>query len=316
MKLSLVVPCYNEELTAPLFYQAVQKDFASADFDCEIIFVNDGSKDGTLAALKQLVGGSIPVTVINFSRNFGKEAAMYAGLKQASGDYVTVIDADLQQRPSIALDMVRMLDNEPEYDCIAAYQADRREGGTLSFFKKSFYRIINRFSDTEFVQGASDFRTFRRQMVDAIINMQEYYRFSKGLFSWVGFNTKYIPYTVEQRAAGTSSWSFIKLFKYAFDGIIAFTTVPLRLATGLGVVSVLASFVWLVAALVRRYALDILSVGKADVIIILLLLLAGLQLLCIGIVGEYLARTYVQSKGRPIYITKEIINGTEEKTEK
>ena len=313
MKLSLVVPCYNEENNVSLFYEAAKSDFSGAGFDYEIVFVNDGSHDGTFKELQKLMDGDIPVKIVNFSRNFGKESAMYAGLRESEGDYVTIIDADLQQRPAIALDMVRMLDSEPEYDCIAAFQDKRKEGKVLSFFKNSFYKLINKFADTEFVQGASDFRTFRRPMVEAILNMDEYFRFSKGLFSWVGFNTKFIPYEVQERATGTSKWSFRKLFKYALDGIFAFTTAPLRIATILGLVTSFFSILYLIIVVIQKLAFGIAVAGYAT-IVVLILLLGGIQLCCIGIIGEYIARTYIQTKGRPIYIAKDVLkNGKYDK---
>ena len=306
MKLSLVVPCYNEEKNVSLFYEAVKNDFSGVDFDYELVFVNDGSKDGTFKELQKLCEGDLPVKIVNFSRNFGKESAMYAGLRESEGDYVTIIDADLQQRPSIALDMVRMLDGEPDYDCVAAYQESRRESKLLVFFKDSFYKLINKFSDTEFVQGASDFRTFRRPMVEAILAMDEYFRFSKGLFSWVGFNTKFIPYKVEERATGNSKWSFKKLFKYALDGIFAFTTAPLRFATIIGLLTSFLSIIYLIVVVIQKLAFGIPVAGYAT-IVVLILLLGGIQLCCIGIIGEYIARTYIQTKGRPIYIAKQVI---------
>ena len=306
MKLSLVVPCYNEEKNIPLFYEAVKKDFANINFEYELVFVNDGSRDGTFKELQRLCDGDLPVKILNFSRNFGKESAMYAGLKESEGDYVTIIDADLQQRPSIALDMVNMLDSEPEYDCVAAYQDERKESKLLVFFKDGFYKLINKFSDTEFIQGASDFRTFRRPMVEAVIQMDEYFRFSKGLFSWVGFNTKFIPYEVEERATGTSKWSFWKLFKYAMEGIFAFTTAPLRIATVLGLITSVLSIIYLFVVVIQKLAFGIDVAGYAT-IVTLILLLGGIQLSCIGIIGEYIARTYIQTKGRPIYIAKDVI---------
>ena len=314
MKLSLVVPCYNEEPNIPLFYNAVKSDFAQADFDYEIVFVNDGSKDGTLAELKKLCAGDIPLRIVDFSRNFGKEAAMYAGLREATGDFVTVIDADLQQQPAIALEMLKILDAEPDYDCVAAYQENRKESKLLIFFKDSFYKLINKFSDTNFTQGASDFRTFRRRMVDSILEMQEYFRFSKGIFSWVGYNTKYIPYEVQERAAGTSKWSFSKLFKLALEGILAFTTAPLRVATVLGSVTSLLSIIYLIIVIVQKLVFGIAVEGYAT-IVVLILLLGGIQLCCIGIIGEYIARTYIQTKGRPIYIARQVITN-EQNTQK
>ncbi len=306
MKLSLVVPCYNEEKNVSLFYEAVKKDFAGTDFEYEMVFVNDGSRDGTFKELQKLCDGDLPVKIVNFSRNFGKESAMYAGLRESEGDYVTIIDADLQQRPSIALDMVKMLDEEPEYDCVAAYQDERKESKLLVLFKNSFYKLINKFSDTEFIQGASDFRTFRRPMVEAILRMDEYFRFSKGLFSWVGFNTKFIPYEVEERATGASKWSFWKLFKYAMEGIFAFTTAPLRISTVIGLLTSLLSIIYLVVVVVQKLVFGN-PVAGYPTIVVLILLLGGIQLLSIGIIGEYIARTYIQTKGRPIYIAKDVI---------
>ncbi len=305
MKLSLVVPCYNEEGNIALMYDVVKSDFKDVDFSYEIVFVNDGSKDGTLKELKKLLDGDIPVKIVNFSRNFGKESAMYAGLKESEGDYVTIIDADLQQRPSIALEMVRMLEDDPDTDCIACYQEDRNESKALVFFKNNFYKIINKFADTEFVKGASDFRTFRRPMVEAILEMDEYFRFSKGLFSWVGYNTKFVPYKAEERATGTSKWSFKKLFAYALEGIFAFTTAPLKIATGLGILSMISSFIYLIVKIILRFAShDPFTAGGA--IIVLVTLIGGAILTCLGIIGEYLARVYVQTKGRPIYIAKNV----------
>ncbi|MBR3818525.1 MAG: glycosyltransferase family 2 protein [Clostridia bacterium] len=306
MKLSLVIPCYNEEKNVSLFYEAVKKDFSAVNFDYELVFVNDGSRDGTFKELKKICNSDLPVKIVNFSRNFGKESAMYAGLREAEGEYVTIIDADLQQRPSIALDMVNTLDNEPEYDCVAAYQDTRNESKALIFFKNCFYKLINKFSDTEFTQGASDFRTFRRPMVDAILSMDEYFRFSKGLFSWVGFKTKFIPYTADERATGESKWSFTKLFRYAMDGIFAFSTTPLRISTIIGLVTALLSIIYLFVVVIQKLAFGINVEGYAT-IVVLILLLGGIQLCCIGIIGEYIARTYIQTKNRPIYIAKEVI---------
>ncbi len=306
MKLSLVIPCYNEEKNVSLFYEAVKKDFSSVTFEYELVFVNDGSRDGTLKELKKLCDGDLPVKIVNFSRNFGKESAMYAGLREAEGEYVTIIDADLQQRPSIALEMINTLENEIEYDCVAAYQDTRNESKALIFFKNCFYKLINKFSDTEFTQGASDFRTFRRPMVEAILSMDEYFRFSKGLFSWVGFKTKFIPYQAEERATGESKWSFSKLFKYAMDGIFAFSTTPLRISTIIGLVTALLSIIYLFVVVIQKLAFGIDVEGYAT-IVVLILLLGGIQLCCIGIIGEYIARTYIQTKNRPIYIAKDII---------
>ena len=308
MKLSLVVPCYNEEQNVALFYQVAKNVFDAEGYSYELVFVNDGSKDNTLGELKKLhaeADGNI--RIVSFSRNFGKEAAMYAGIEHAKGELVCLIDADLQQRPEVVAYMVKRLDEAPELDCVAAYQAERHESSTLSFFKSSFYKLINSVSDTNFVQGASDFRTFRCSVAEAVLSMGEYHRFSKGILSWVGFNTEYIPYEVQERAAGESKWSFKKLFRYAIDGIIAFSTAPLAIPTALGILLTVISFIYLGArGLYCAFGLYE-SFSQGSVLIFLLLLVGGLQLLSIGIIGKYLAKTYEQSKDRPIYIAREII---------
>ena len=314
MKLSLVVPCYNEEGNVELFTNAIEKTFKDSIYDYEIIFINDGSKDNTMNKLRKIADESSQnIKVINFSRNFGKESGIYAGLKNSSGEYVCIIDADLQQRPEYVKKMVEILDNHQEYDSVVAYQEQRKEGGFLTFCKDTFYRLINKMSEIEFVRGASDFRTLRRSMVDAILEMKEYYRFSKGIFSWVGFNNYYMPYDVADRNAGTTKWSFWKLFKYAIDGIVSFTTVPLRLATISGVVVSLLSLIYLIIVVVQKLFFSIALPGYAT-IVVLILLLGGIQLLCIGIIGEYLARTYVETKRRPIYIAKEVIDNKKDQT--
>lgn len=316
MKLSLVVPCYNEEGNVKLFAETIEETFKDKIKDYEIIFINDGSKDNTMKVLKELLEESKQnIKVINFSRNFGKEAGMYAGLKETKGDYVTIIDADLQQNPNYVLKMVEILEENKDYDSVVAYQEQRKESKVLTFFKNKFYKIINRMSDTEFVMGASDFRTFRRDMVDAILQMQEYYRFSKGIFSWVGFNNCYMTYDVEARHEGQSKWSFYKLFKYAVEGIVSFTTVPLRLATIVGILVSIVSLIYLITVLIEKAFFGIDIEGYAT-IVTLILLLGGIQLLCIGIIGEYLARTYVETKNRPIYIAKEILTNQKDKNEK
>lgn len=312
MKLSLVVPCYNEEGNVKIFAETVEKAFKNQIQDYEIIFINDGSKDNTIEKLKELLKNKQQnIKIINFSRNFGKEAGMYAGLKEAKGEYVTIIDADLQQRPDYVVKMVDILEENPEYDSVVAYQETRKESKVLTFFKNKFYKIINRMSETEFVMGASDFRTFRRNMVDAILEMKEYYRFSKGIFSWVGFNNCYMTYDVQARNEGNSKWSFYKLFKYAVEGIVSFTTVPLRLATIVGIIVSLLSLAYLISVLVEKIFHGINIEGYAT-IVTLILLIGGIQLLCIGIIGEYLARTYVETKNRPVYITREILTNEKE----
>ncbi|MDD6276704.1 MAG: glycosyltransferase family 2 protein [Clostridia bacterium] len=307
MKLSLIVPCYNEQDNVENFYKTVCSVFADGGFDYEIIFVNDGSKDETYKRLKSIYkNDSEKVRVVNFSRNFGKESAIYAGLKESCGEYVSIIDADLQQNPKYVLQMMDMLDNDEDLDCVAAYQKDRKESKSLVFFKNTFYKLINKMAEVDFVSGASDFRTFRRSVADSLIEMKEYFRFSKGLFSWVGFNTEYIPYEVEERASGTSKWSFWKLFKYAVDGIIAFTTTPLRIATAVGGITAVLSIIYLIVVVIQKLAFSITIPGYAT-IVVLILLLGGIQLCSLGIIGEYLARVYIQSKDRPIYIAKNVL---------
>lgn len=308
MKLSLVVPCYNEEQNVALFYSEVKRVFDAEGYSYECVFVNDGSADNTLGELKKLhaeADGNI--RIVSFSRNFGKEAAMYAGIEHAKGELICLIDADLQQRPEVVVGMVKRLDEAPELDCVAAYQAERHESGLLTFFKSNFYKLINSVSDTTFVQGASDFRTFRRSVAEAVLSMGEYHRFSKGILSWVGFNTEYIPYEVQERAAGESKWSFKKLFKYAIDGIMAFSTAPLAIPTVLGIIMAVVSFLYLgIDGLISVISSDFENI-RDTLIIFLLLLIGGIQLISIGIIGKYLAKTYEQSKNRPIYIAREVI---------
>ena len=307
MKLSLVVPCYNEAENVAPFQEAVIGAFADCGYDYEIIFVDDGSKDATYHNLKKLFDAQkCPTKVVRLSRNFGKESALYAGLEQASGDYISLIDADLQQRPEIARDMVRILDEQPEYDIVAAYQDRRGEGKILSFFKKSFYSIINRLSDVALRADASDFRTFRRSVAESLLTVAEYHRFSKGIFAWVGYNTHFIPYVAQPRQAGTTKWSFRKLMNYAIEGIIGYSTKPLRIATGIGSLTAISAFLYLLFVVIQKLAFGIAIPGYAT-IIVLILLLGGVQLLCIGIIGEYVGRTFEQSKNRPIYIAKETL---------
>lgn len=313
MKLSLVVPCYNEAENVAAFQEAVIGAFHDCGYDYEIIYVNDGSRDATLHNLKKLFAAQkCPVKVISFSRNFGKEAGIYAGLQQAAGQYISLIDADLQQRPEIVRDMVKILDEKPEYDVVAAYQDRRGEGKVLSFFKKSFYAVINKLSSVKLQPDASDFRTFRRSVRDSILDLQEYHRFSKGIFAWVGYETCFIPYTACERAAGTTKWSFWKLVNYAVEGIIGFSTAPLRLATVLGCFTGIAAVFYLISVVIEKLAFGIDIPGYAT-IITLILVFGSMQLFCIGIIGEYVGRTFEQSKDRPVYIAKEILTYEESK---
>lgn len=308
MKLSLVVPCYNEAENVAAFHQAVISAFHACEYDYEIIYVDDGSSDATLYNLKKIYAAkTCPTKIISFSRNFGKEAGIYAGMLHADGEYISLIDADLQQRPEIVRDMVRILDEQPEYDVVAAYQDRRNEGKILSFFKESFYSIINKLSTVKLKADASDFRTFRRCVRDSITDLAEYHRFSKGIFAWVGYSTRYIPYTALPRVAGKTTWSFRKLFNYAVEGIIGYSTAPLRIATYLGSFTAIAAILYLIATVLKTLIVGIDVPGYAT-IIVLILLLGSMQLIGIGIIGEYVGRTFEQSKNRPIYIAKEIIS--------
>ena len=308
MKLSLVVPCYNEAENVAAFQEAVYTAFQDCVYDYEIVFVNDGSHDATLHNLKKLYRDQkCPVKVISFSRNFGKEAAIFAGMQHASGEYICLIDADLQQRPEIARQMVQILDEQPQYDVVAAYQDRRGEGKILSLFKKCFYSIINKLSDVTLRSDASDFRTFRRSVRDSIMELAEYHRFSKGIFAWVGYETCFIPYTACERLAGKTKWSFRKLLNYAIEGIVGFSTAPLRLATYLGSLTAIGAIIYLIIVVIQKLFIGIDVPGYAS-IIVLLLFFSSIQLLCIGIIGEYVGRTFEQSKNRPVFIAKEILD--------
>ncbi|MBQ1211234.1 MAG: glycosyltransferase family 2 protein [Clostridia bacterium] len=313
MKLSLVVPCYNEEGNVEAFYAEVTRVFAENGVaDYEFVFVNDGSRDQTYRKLKGLFAEhpESAIKVVSFSRNFGKESAIYAGLQKSSGDLVCLIDADLQQRPEVVVEMLRHMAEDEELDCVTAYQAARKENKLISSVKSAFYKIINKISDVEFVNGASDFRLLKRSMVDAILQMTEFHRFSKGLFSYVGFNTKYIPYEVMERESGESKWNVRSLFKYALEGIFAFSTMPLKLATIVGFFCSFCSLLYLLVVLVQKLAFGINVPGYAT-LVILVLLLGGIQLFALGVLGEYISKMYVQVKNRPIYILKDYLSHDE-----
>lgn len=305
MILSLVIPCYNEQANITLFYDAVTQAFTDTSYTLELIFVNDGSNDQTLEQLKALLSNEINIKVIDFSRNFGKEAAMFAGLQHTTGDYVGIIDADLQQSPETMLDMLKILQNNPQYDCVAAYQKERNEGKVLGFFKRTFYQIINRLADVPFTNGASDFRVFTRKMANAMISLPEYFRFSKGLFSYVGFETYFYPYEVLPRTHGESKWSFRKLFGYAIEGIVSFSTAPLRFATILGLLFSAASFIYLIAVIIEKLTFGV-DVAGYPTIVVLILLVGGIQLFALGIIGEYLGRSYMETKNRPVYFIRDV----------
>lgn len=313
MKLSLIVPCYNEQDNVQEFYHCTKACFLGKLDNYEIVFVNDGSTDKTLEKLKTLTEYDTPaVQIVSFSRNFGKEAAIYAGLTRSRGDTVCIIDADLQQRPEVVLEMIGILDSKPELDCVCAYQEKRKENGLISFTKSMFYKIINKLSEVDFVNGASDFRLMKRTMVNAILSMTEYHRFSKGIFSWIGFNTEYIPYEVCERKHGNTKWGTRKLFKYAMGGIIAFSTAPLKFVTFVGFLSAVLSVAYMIFVIIQKLCFGIDVPGFAT-IIVLILLMGGLILFCLGIIGEYLAKMYVQLKNRPLYIEKEHIENDSNK---
>lgn len=305
MQLSLIVPCYNEQDNVEAFHDACRAAFDGCIASYELIFVNDGSRDDTWARLTALQEKTdVPIKLIDFSRNFGKEAAMYAGMQRAEGEFVTVIDADLQQPPEKALEMVRFLEANPDFDAVAAYQDARREGRFTALCKKLFYHVIDAACDIPFKADASDFRTLRRGVVQAILSMGEYHRFSKGIFSWVGFRTHYLPYTVQPRHAGKTSWSFIKLCRYAVEGIVSFSTFPLRIATVTGALMAFMSLIYILIVVIKKLAYGIAVPGYAT-IVVLILFTGGLQMIMLGIIGQYIARIYIQSKQRPIYIARE-----------
>lgn len=313
MLLSLIVPCYNEEGNVEKFFSETNKAFQSRDFEYEFVFVNDGSSDNTQKCLKKLYNDNKnhKIQVLSFSRNFGKESAIYAGLHAAKGDMVCLIDADLQQRPEVVLEMLDVMNSNGELDCVTAFQDKRKESKLMITLKNAFYKIINKITEVDFVSGASDFRLMKRNMVDAILKMTEYHRFSKGIFSWVGFNTEYIPYTVEERESGESKWNLRKLFKYAFEGIVSFTTFPLKLSAYIGFISAVISIIYLIVVVVQKIAFGISVPGYAT-IVVLVLLLGGLQLFCLGILGEYISKIYVQVKNRPVYVLKEHLGKDDE----
>ena len=305
-KISIVVPCYNEEESLPLFYKAVDKitDKMKKKATFEFVFVNDGSRDKTLEILRDLAKKDNRVRYISFSRNFGKEAGMFAGLENATGDYVTTMDADLQDPPELLEEMFDTLESG-EYDCCATKSTSRNG---YSFFRKLFtgwfYKIIGKLSKTEMVPGARDFRLMTRKMVDAVISMKEYNRYSKGLFSFVGFRTKWIEFENQERVAGTTKWNFWKLFTYAIDGIVGFSTQPLLIAAFLGVLFCLIAFIMIVVIIVKTLAFGDPVSGWPSLACIIFLV-GGVNLFCTGIIGEYLAKVYLEVKERPIYIVAE-----------
>lgn len=307
-KISIIVPCYNEEAVLPYFLKelcgVMEKMTNQYPLCFEVLFVDDGSADGTLQLLRTYAGQMSNVRYVSFSRNFGKEAAMYAGLKNATGSYVAVMDADLQDPPALLSEMYEILQGG-EYDSVATRRVDRKgEPAIRSFFARCFYKIINRISDADIVDGARDFRLMKRRMVDAILSMSEYNRFSKGIFGWVGFRTKWLPYENVERAAGETKWSFWKLFKYSLQGIIAFSTAPLAIASVAGVLLCGISLA-MVACIIIKTLLFGDPVGGWPSLACMVMFMGGIQLLCMGILGQYLAKTYMETKRRPIFIVAE-----------
>ncbi len=303
--LSVIVPCYNEQESLPYFYKEIKKVEKEMDYvDFEYIFVNDGSKDKTLDILRDFAKKDKKVRYVSFSRNFGKEAAMLAGLDYSKGDYVTLMDADLQDPPHLLIDMYKGI-TEEGFDCVGTRRVTRKgEPVIRSFFARMFYKIINKMSKVEMVDGARDFRLMTRQMVDSILSLKEYNRYSKGLFSFVGYKTKWLEYENVQRVAGSTKWSFWKLLIYAFEGIIAFSTTPLMIAALVGIIFFIVSFIMIIVIIVRTLTFGDPVSGWPSLVCIIFFV-SGVQLFCLGIIGAYLSKTYLETKNRPVYIVKE-----------
>lgn len=309
MKLiSVVVPCYNEQEVLPMFYEEITKvtdgmKKENPELEFEYLFINDGSKDKTLEIFRELAAKDKRVRYISFSRNFGKESGIYAGLKNSKGDYVVVMDADLQHPPAFLPEMYNYV-KDGEFDCATTRRISRQgESKVRSYFARMFYKIMNRISDTEIVDGAQDFRFMTRQMVDAVLSMSEYNRFSKGIFSWVGFRVKYMPYENVERPAGTTSWSFWGLFKYSLEGIMAFSTFPLAVSIFMGILCLILSVIIFIAGIVVSAVTDKKFSGFAG--IATAFAIGGIQLGCMGILGQYISKMYLEIKKRPIYIAGE-----------
>ena len=304
MKVALIVPCYNEQEALPIFYEEVMKVVTTMNCQYELIFVNDGSKDNTLSILKNFAAKNENVTYISFSRNFGKEAAMYAGFSNADADYVAVMDADMQDPPALLPQMVKILETE-DYDSVATRRVSRDgEPPIRSWFARQFYQLINKISDADIVDGARDFRLMKREMVDAIVAMGEYNRFSKGIFGWIGFKTYWLPFKNVERVAGETKWNFWKLFKYAIDGIINFSEAPLSIASWAGIGMTFIAFIMMVIVIVRRLCFGDPVAGWASTMCVIIFI-GAIQLFSMGIMGQYIAKTYNEAKHRPHYIVAE-----------
>lgn len=304
MKISIVVPCFNEEEALPIFFKETEKIKQIVSHEFEYIFINDGSKDRTLDSMRELAQKYPYVRYISFSRNFGKESALYAGLQASTGDLVTVMDVDLQDPPELLPEMIQLLENS-DIDCVGTRRSTREgEPVVRSFFARMFYKLIDKISDTEMVDGARDFRLMTRQMVDSILELSEYNRFSKGLFSWIGYKTEYISFENRERSAGKTSWSFWSLFNYSLDGIINFSDAPLTFASYIGAFSCLGALIALIFIVVRAILFGDPTSGWPSLVSIVLFI-GGLQLLCLGIIGKYIGKIFLETKKRPIYIVKE-----------
>ena len=303
--LSIVVPAYNEQEALPLFYEAIlEVENKLSTVDLELIFIDDGSKDNTLPVIKELHDKDARVHFVSFSRNFGKEAAIYAGLNHAKGDYVVMMDADLQDPPALLPEMLKYLETG-EYQCVATRRVDRKgEPPIRSWFARKFYRLMNKISDADIVDGARDYQMMTRRVVDAILSMGEYNRFSKGIFGWVGFKRKWLEFENTERVAGETKWSFWKLFLYAIDGIVAFSTAPLTMVSILGLIICFVAFLFIVIIIIRTLVFGDPTNGWPSMVCIILMV-SGIQLSCLGIIGQYMAKTYLETKKRPIYIVSE-----------
>lgn len=302
--ISIIIPCYNEEDSIPLIYNELKKVSNNMKYDFEFIFVNDGSIDNSLSVLKKLSAKDKQVKYIHFSRNFGKEAAMYAGLSKSKGDYVTIMDTDLQDPPSLLPEMLRLI-KEEGYDSVGTRRVSRKgEPKIRSFFARKFYKIINKLSKIEMVDGARDYRLMTRQMVNSILELKEYNRYSKGLFSFVGFNTYWLEYENVERVAGETKWSFWGLVKYAIEGIVAFSTLPLSIASLMGFIFCFVSFILIIIIIIKTLIFGDPTSGWPSLVCIIFFV-SGIQLFCLGIIGKYLSKTYLETKNRPIYIIKE-----------
>ena len=313
MDLSLIIPCYNEENNVRRFFDETQKAFELSDITLQYVFVNDGSTDKTAEELKKLYETELlsNITVVSFSRNFGKEAAILAGLNNSEGEYTCIIDADLQQRPETAKEMLDVIKNNPDIDCVCAYQNERSEGRAISIMKGMFYKLMNDMAETELKNGASDFRLFNCKVKNAVLSLGEYHRFSKGIFSWVGFNVHYMEYKADERLSGKTKWGFRKLLKYAIGGLVSFSTAPLKIAAYIGSFATVFSIIYLIVTVIRKLTSHI-NVDGFTQLVILISFFSGILLFTVGIIGEYIAKIYQQVKNRPIYITSEVLKRNNE----